>query len=146
MLAPLPDALDEGCAAEGLARGTFGDELALDEHLRGDAGMVGSRDPEGGFAEHAVPADENVRFGVLKHVPHVEIAGDVGRGQQDGEGARAGGAGGGSFDFEEMLVDPVLCPALFDSGGVVGLGEFRNFRELGARGHFGLLGHSLFTI
>ena len=103
-----------------------------------------------------MPADQDVRLGVLEHVPHVEIAGDVGRGQQDSEGARASGAWGGCLDFEEMLVDPVFCPALLDGGGVVGLGQFT--AGLGGLVHggwfggaafeciFSLLRHSLFTI
>ncbi len=152
VLAPLPDALDKGFATEGLARGALGGELALDEHLRGDSGVVCAGKPEGGFAEHAVPADENVRLGVLEHVPHMQIAGDVGRGQQDGEGARAGGAGRWGPDFEEALVDPVLCPALFNGGGIVGFGEFAarfgGFVHLRAafEGVSCLLRHSLFTI
>ena len=47
---PLPDALDEGFAAELLAGGAFLGELALDHHLRGDAGVVGAGKPEGAAA------------------------------------------------------------------------------------------------
>ena len=43
------------------AVGAFGGELALDQHLGGDAGVVGAGDPDGGVAAHAVPADEDVR-------------------------------------------------------------------------------------
>src|SRR5581483_6145397 len=44
---PLPDALDEGLAAEGLAAGPFAGELALDHELRRDAGVVEPGLPEG---------------------------------------------------------------------------------------------------
>jgi hypothetical protein len=75
-----PDALGEGFAAEGFAVGAFDFELALDQHLGGDAGVVGARNPHAGGAAHALPAREDVRLGVLEHVAHVQIAGDVGRG------------------------------------------------------------------
>ena len=87
-LLPLPDALDEGFAAEVFAVGAFGGELALDHHLGGDAGVVGAGDPERGLAAHAVPAGEDVHLGLVEHVAHVQAAGDVGRREQDGEGLR----------------------------------------------------------
>ena len=46
LVLPLPDAGLEAFAAEGLAGRAFGSELALDHHLRGDAGVVGAGDPE----------------------------------------------------------------------------------------------------
>ena len=77
---------EELFAAEGLAGGAFGDDLFLDHHLGGDAGVVGAREPEGLVAEHAVPADEDVHLGLVEHVAHVEAAGDVGRRQENREG------------------------------------------------------------
>ena len=77
-------------------------------------------------------------LGVLEHVAHVEVAGDVGRWEQHGEGVRAHARSGspppsGAWmghpilgrcgDLEEALADPVVGPALLDGGGVVGLGE-----------------------
>ena len=47
---PLPHALDEGLAAELLARRAFRGQLALDHHLRGDAGVVGAGHPQGAVA------------------------------------------------------------------------------------------------
>ncbi len=84
-LAPAPDTLGEGFAAKLLAGGAFFLELALDHHLGGDAGVVGAGDPEGEVAKHAVPAGENVHLGLVEHVAHVETAGDVGRGEENGE-------------------------------------------------------------
>ena len=145
--APLADALNEDFAAEGLPGCAFADEQALDEHLRGDAGVIGAGKPEGGFAEHAMPADEDIRLRVLEHVPHMEIAGDVGRGQKDGEGAIVR-ADRRRFDFEEALLDPIGGPPLFDGGGIVRFGELaaRPHCAVAFEGGFGLLGHSLFTI
>ena len=45
---PLPDALDEFLAPEIEAVFAFGGELALDHHLRGDAGVIGARLPQRG--------------------------------------------------------------------------------------------------
>ena len=87
---PLPDALDEGLAAQLLARAAFLGELALDHHLRGDAGVVGAGNPEGAAAAHAAPAGEDVHLRLVEHVAHVQAARDVGRRQQDGK-RRAGG-------------------------------------------------------
>ena len=57
---PLPDALYEFFAAEVAAADAFGRELALNNHLGGDARVVGSWKPQSVIAEHAVPADDDV--------------------------------------------------------------------------------------
>ena len=57
---PLPDALDERLAPEVVPGLALAREHALDHGLRGDAGVVGARLPEGVVAAHAVPADERV--------------------------------------------------------------------------------------
>ena len=56
----------------------FGLQLAFHQHLRCDAGVVCADLPEGVGAEHAVIADEDINEGVLKGVPHVQVAGDIG--------------------------------------------------------------------
>ena len=68
----------------------FFGELAFDDHLGGDAGVVGAGEPEGDVAAHAVPADGDVDLGVLQHVAHVEGAGDVGRRDDERECRLAG--------------------------------------------------------
>ena len=78
---PLPHAVDEGFAAQLLAAGAFSGQLALHHHLGGDAGVVGSRQPEGAAAAHAPPAGEDVHLRLVEHVAHVQAAGDVGRRQ-----------------------------------------------------------------
>ena len=83
---PLPDAALELFAAEHVAVEVFFGELAFDDHLGGDTGVVRAGKPEGGVAEHAVPADGDVDLGVLEHVAHVEGAGDVRGRDHQGEG------------------------------------------------------------
>jgi hypothetical protein len=69
----------------------------------------------------------------------VQAAGDVGRGEEDGElsGSVLRIFRGGNV--EETLLDPVLGPALFYDGWVVCFGQV--FREFGAAG---LLAHGCF--
>ena len=128
---PLPYALDEGLAAELLARTAFLGQLALDHHLRGDAGVVGAGNPEGAAAAHAPPAGEDVHLRLVEHVAHVQAARDVGRRQQNdkrGLGVQAlvldwsGGSAGCGLD-EEIFADPVAGPMIFNGGGVVGFGQ-----------------------
>ena len=64
---------------------SFLGELALDDELRGDSGVVHAGEPEGAVAAHAMPADEHVDLRVLEHVADVDRAGDVGRRNDDRE-------------------------------------------------------------
>ena len=64
----------------------FGRELALDHHLRGDAGVIRARLPQRRVAAHAVPAREGVHERVLERVAHVQRAGDIRRRQHDAVG------------------------------------------------------------
>ena len=117
---PLPDAALEFLAAQVLAADFLLGELALDDELRGDSGVIHARKPERAVAAHAVPADEHVDLRVLEHVADVDRAGDVGRRQGD----RKHGAVSGIFGAKEFLVEPGLGPALFDFLRLVGLGNF----------------------
>ena len=47
-------------------------QLALDHHLRGDAGMVGARLPEHVLAAHALEAAQNVLQRVVERVAHMQ--------------------------------------------------------------------------
>ncbi len=98
---PLPHALDEGLAAHGAAVGLLPfQQLTLDHHLGGDAGVIGARLPQHVAPAHALEADEHVLQRVVEGMPHMERAGDVGRrndnGERPGLGARGrtGGEGG----------------------------------------------------
>ena len=122
--APFPHTLDECLAAHLLACGAFARDLALHQHLRRDAGVIGARHPENLVAAHTVPADEDVALSVLKHVAHVQVAGDIGRGQQNRERRLAlrvfaFGGGGRSRLREEVFAHPVLGPVIFNGGRVV---------------------------
>ncbi len=114
---PLPDALFEGFASHGAAVEAFGGELAFDDHLGGDAGVVGAGEPEGDVAAHAMPADGDVDFGVLEHVAHVERAGDIGRGDDEREEIAAGL----EFGVVDAALDPPLSPAGLEAPGLVDL-------------------------
>ena len=72
LLFPVPDALDELLAADVVAADAFFAQAPLDHHLRGDAGVVGARQPERLIAAHAVPARGHIDLGVFEHVPDVE--------------------------------------------------------------------------
>jgi hypothetical protein len=60
-------------------------ELALDDDLGGDAGVVGARLPQRVVAAHAVVARQRVHERLVEAVAHVQRAGDVRRRQQDAE-------------------------------------------------------------
>ena len=51
-----------------------GGKLALDDHLRRDAGVVGSRLPQHVAAAHALEAHENILQRIVERVPHMERA------------------------------------------------------------------------
>ena len=85
---PVPDAGDEGVAAELAASHAFGIELPLDHQLGGDAGMVGTRLPQRIAALHAAPADQDVLQRHRQGVTHMQGAGDVRRRDHDGVGHR----------------------------------------------------------
>ena len=57
---PVPYPLDELLAAQVVAGQALLGELALDDDLGGDAGVVDAWEPEGGVAAHAAPACEGV--------------------------------------------------------------------------------------
>ena len=83
LLFPVPDALKEFLAAEVVSRQPLVDaKLLFDLDLRGDAGVVGAGDPEGGVALHPLVADEDVLKRFVERVPHVKLPGHV-RGRND---------------------------------------------------------------
>ena len=98
----------------------LGDEIAFDDSLRGDAGVVGSGDPEGLKAAHPLPADQDVLQGVDKGMAHMENAGDIGRRDDDAIGRffRMG------IGFEKMVPIPKSRAGLFDEFWVVGFRKF----------------------
>jgi len=117
---PLPHAPLEFLAAEFQPADPLLVELALDDVLRADTGVVHAGQPESVLALHAMPADQHVDLRVLEQVAYVDRARDVGRRQRDRECraiARILGA-------EELFLEPGLRPALFDFLRLVSLGNF----------------------
>ncbi len=112
---PLPDARFEGFAAHGAAVEALFAELALDDHLSGDAGVVHAGQPERDVAGHAVPADGDVDFGVLQHVAHMERAGYVGGRDDEGED----GPVRLPFGAVNAAFHPPLSPARLEEPGLI---------------------------
>ncbi len=78
-LLPLPGVFHELVAGEvALVDAPFLEHI---DHLGfgGDGGVVGAGHPAGVEPHHAGAAHEDVLYGVVEHVAHVEYAGDVGR-------------------------------------------------------------------
>jgi hypothetical protein len=55
-----------------LAGESFGRKLTLNDHLRPNPGMVHPRQPESGVTLHAMPADGDIHYSVVEHVPNVK--------------------------------------------------------------------------
>ena len=49
-----------------------------------DGGVVGTRQPQSAVAGHALPANEDILQGLIQCVTHVQLSGDVWRGNYDG--------------------------------------------------------------
>ena len=126
LVAPLGGDLDEFLAAEVVARLTFLlTEFLFDAGLRGDAGVVGAREPEGGFAFLTGAADHDVLQRVIEQVAHVQDASDVGR--RDHHRERF--AGVVDLALEATGGDPAVVPLLFDALGFVRFGDFSHRKE-----------------
>ena len=80
---PLPHMLEESLAADLGALDALAVEVALDHHLRGDAGMVGADHPQRVLAQHPLAAGEDVLKRDVERVADVQRAGDVGRRHDD---------------------------------------------------------------
>ena len=85
LLFPFPNMLEQFLAAEivPMLHHAILAKLAFDDTLRGDAGVVGTREPQNLLAIHARLAGEDVLNGVVEHMPHVQLTGDVWRRDDD---------------------------------------------------------------
>jgi hypothetical protein len=90
----------------------LGLQLALDHHLRGDAGVVGADHPQRILAAQPLVADHHVLQRVVERVADVQAAGDVGRRVDDGERLRHPGA-----RAEQAVGFPVGIPLRLDPAG-----------------------------
>jgi hypothetical protein len=121
LLLPLPDALDEGLAADVVAGLAFEvEEPRLHHRLRGDAGVVRARHPQRGVALHAMPADQQILQHVVHRVAHVQRARDVGQRHHD----HVGLALGVGMGRKGPLRQPALLHRALDFGGLVARGKF----------------------
>ena len=127
-LHPVPHALDELLAAQVVAGQALLGQLALDDDLGGDAGVVDAGEPQGGVAAHASPPGEGVLDRGALGVAQVELAGDVGRRLDDDEGRPRSVEVGG----EVAAVQPLPVARLLHGAGVVGRGEALGFGGSGA--------------
>jgi hypothetical protein len=92
-MAPPDSAFHAQTAREGFSRPSVAaarllrlHQLALDHHLRGDAGVVGARLPQHVLAAHALEAAQNVLQRVVERMAHMQRAGDVRRRDDDAIG------------------------------------------------------------
>jgi hypothetical protein len=120
LLLPRPDAADELLAAEVVAAPAFlGAQIALHDHLRGDARVVGSRQPAGVEAAHPLVADEDVLQRSGEGMADVQAARDVGRRQHD----RVRRLVARVLRVEEVVLFPEPHPVRFHGGRLVALVE-----------------------
>src|SRR5207244_9011450 len=89
-LLPLPHALDERLAPDGLAIDALARQFALHHHLGGDARVVGTGEPQGLEALHPRASDDGVLDGENQRVAGVQGTRHVRRWHDDAERAFAG--------------------------------------------------------
>ena len=122
-LFPFPDALDKLLAAQLAPLLAFFFEVPLHHHLRGDAGMIRSRQPQRDESAHPVPAHDDVHLRLVEHVTHVQPSSHIGRRQQQREHRprltlRRHGHG------EEFFLNPIVGPARLNRARLVSFGQF----------------------
>jgi hypothetical protein len=89
-------------------------ELAFDDHLRGDAGVIGAGLPQHVAAVHPLIAAQHVLQRVVERVAHVQVAGDVGRRDDDAIGFGVAPLGPSGAERARRL--PARGGALLDFG------------------------------
>lgn len=120
LVAPFLGTLNKFFATEVVAcEAAVGTEFFFDAGLGGDAGVIGTWEPESFFAELSGAAGEDILDGVVEDMAHGEDAGDIGGGYHDGVGFFiAEGVG-----FEGVVIEPGFEPLGFDGFWGVGFGE-----------------------
>ena len=128
---PRPDAPEELLAAQVVARlALLFLQLALDHHLRGDAGVVDARQPTDVVPAHPFVPGEHVLHGGGERVTQMQRSGDVGRRLDDGERRLVADV----LRAEKTLFFPPLSPMRFDALGLVALVEIGRVRARLAHG------------
>jgi hypothetical protein len=85
-LFPLPYFFDEGVSSQIVSAFTFCLKLPLDHHLGCNTRVVCSNLPQCVETLHAMVANQGIHDCLLEAVPHVQAAGDIGRGNHDAVG------------------------------------------------------------
>lgn len=97
----------------------------FDDALGGDSGVVVAWTEEGGLAQHAVPADENIFKGQHHAVACVQQTGDIGRWLGNIEIALLfHRAIWSELGLEKPLLLPPRVPSRFDSNRVIAIGHW----------------------
>ncbi len=123
--------VEEGLAPDLGALQALAFEVALDDHLRGDARMVGADDPQRILAEHPLTTREHVLQRDVERVADMQRARDVGRrhGDRPRRLVRA-------VRTEQPAAFPMRVPAILDRTGFEGFGEVRHeMRRLAVTAH-----------
>ena len=120
LLFPVPDAFDQGLAANIVACFAFQLEQTLFHNsLRGDTGVVRAGHPQRVLSQHAMPARQHILHDVVHGMPHVQRAGDIRQRHHDDIAVlvvvRGGGKGFG--------LGPALEDRFFQCGRVVLAGQ-----------------------
>ena len=131
-LFPLPDTLNKSLATHvATANIALFGQLALNDHLRSNAGMVGAWLPEHILAPHPLEANQYVLQRVVERMTHMERARHIRRWDDDGVGSCArfntfrvtGLKGAGGFPgFVEPFFNVLRTKCLFQHG------KSRNFK------------------
>ena len=114
LVRPVPHLVEELLASEVALLDPLLGQLSHHLRLRSYGGVICAGDPAGVEAGHPCPADEDILEGVIEHMPHMEHAGDVGRGDDDGVGRSVVRMRG-----EELMLGPVSIPLILHLGGIV---------------------------
>ena len=116
LLFPVPDAFDQGRAANIVARFAFQLEQALFHNsLRGDTGVVRAGHPQRVLPQHTMPARQHILHDVVHGMPHMQRAGDIRQRHHDDIAVlvvvRGGGKGfglGPALDYRFFQCDRVV--------------------------------------
>ncbi len=117
--------------------------MALDDHLRGDAGVIGAGLPKDVATGHARVPDHDILQRVVEGMPHVQAAGHVRRWDDDrvrlgvGPGIAAAGEGAAPFPGRVMFfLNLAGLIGFLEHGGSAlfskGFGRKRDRRRYGA--------------
>ena len=91
LVGPLPSVLEELIARQVVLLDALSGQLLHHLCFGSDGGVVGARHPAGVLAFHAGATHEDVLYGVVQHVTHVQHARHVGRRNHDRVGLTAVG-------------------------------------------------------